>query len=94
MMQKSFEANKSLTPTSKARISYIRKMGFEHIADSIKLMWGSPELTTYLEDLILNPLDRHVRNGLPEDVFDCVLKLYHELDVSKADVLGVGVYKK
>lgn len=94
MTQRSSEENKFLTPTSKARISYIRKMGFEHIADSIKLMWGSPELATYLEDLILNPLDRHVRNGLPEDVFDCVIKLYHEQNVSKPNILGYGIYEK
>ena len=86
--------SKSLNNTSKARISYIKKMGFPHIADSIKLMWGSPELATYLEGLILNPVDRHVRNGLPPDVFDCILKLYHELNVTKKDVLGEGAYKK
>lgn len=60
-----------------ARIKYIRDAGFPKVADRIVLQLGSPELVDYLSGLIINPEEKHSREGFPPDVLDCILKIYN-----------------
>lgn len=82
-----------MDPTTLARIKYIRDSGFGRISDAIGLMYGTPELSTYLESLILNTTDRHIREGFPPDVFDCLMKIYHTDQTIKNHSLGEGMYE-
>ena len=60
-----------------ARIKYIRDRGFPKVADAIKLQIGSEELIKYLTSLVINPEEKHSREGFPDDVMDCILKIYN-----------------
>lgn len=60
-----------------ARIKYIRDAGFPKVADRIVLQLGSHELVDYLSSLIVNPEEKHTREGFPPDVLDCILKIYN-----------------
>ena len=52
---------------------------FPRIAESIRILWGEPELQKYLADLIFD--DQHYKNGqsrqgFPTDVMESLLAIY------------------
>ena len=54
---------------------------FPKIAESIRLLWGTPELQLYLSKLIID--DRHYetgssRQGFPQDVMASLLVIYNK----------------
>lgn len=54
---------------------------FPRIAESIRLLWGTPELQKYLADLIID--DQHYdtgssRQGFPQDVMASLLVIYNK----------------
>lgn len=63
----------------------LRACGFGRIANTIQTLWGSKELDTYFQGLIVDT--RGGRQGFPHDVLLAILDLYHlhdnEFDISK-----------
>lgn len=54
---------------------------FPKVAESIRLLWGTPELQLYLSKLIIG--DRHYetgssRQGFPQDVMSSLLVIYNK----------------
>lgn len=62
---------------------------FPHILDRIALLWGTPELETYLQRLMLD--DRGNRSGFPPEVMRELAFLF-ELSI-KYRAKGIGIRK-
>ena len=52
---------------------------FPHIGKNIRLLWGHPELVTYVEKLMADTRNGQ-RRGFPDDVHDSILRLVERHD--------------
>ena len=60
---------------------------FPHIEERLRLMWGTPEAATYLQDLTIS--NRGDRQGFPLEVFKALNTLIHmQTGVDKGDIWG------
>lgn len=61
----------------KEYIEKLHKFGLSRIAERIELIWEHPEVEKYLIDLIMNPPEKHSRQGFHPDAFSTILSLYN-----------------
>ena len=65
---------------------------FPHIEERLRLMWGTPEVAPYLQNLTIS--NRSDRQGFPPEVFRALNALLHmQMGAGKGDVWG-GVSKR
>lgn len=72
--------NESVVPPSVNHFVVVQSQ-FPKVAESIRLLWGTPELQLYLSKLIVD--DRHYetgapRQGFPHDVMSSLLVIYNK----------------
>lgn len=52
---------------------------FPHVGKNIRLLWGHPELVTYIDKLLADTRNGQ-RRGFPDDVHDSMLRLLEQHD--------------